>query len=168
MARSGLRMMPPFPSPSLKFRKAAFPIPASRPAFQTGPSRPTASSSQRSVCVRPSCSPFHRWILRTVPEKPGALEHRHSSSCRCSTPGALAPVRVILSRSIFTYWPHPPHLQAHPDFAAERLIRDALAVRFRLGDPRVVPCFHCTFLLHMPLSMTAGSSSAVLAQFLHR
>src|SRR5215469_9500526 len=25
MARSGLRMMPPFPSPSLKFRKAGFP-----------------------------------------------------------------------------------------------------------------------------------------------
>jgi len=41
-------------------------------------------------------------------------------------------------------------------------------VRFRLGDPRVVPCFHCTFLLHMPPSMTAGSSSAALAQFLDR
>jgi len=32
----------------------------------------------------------------------------------------------------------------------------------------VVPCFRCTFLLHMPPSMTAGSSSAALAQFLHR
>ena len=32
----------------------------------------------------------------------------------------------------------------------------------------MVPCFHCTFLLHMPPSMTAGSSSAALAQFLHR
>ena len=32
----------------------------------------------------------------------------------------------------------------------------------------MVPCFHCTFLLHMPPSMTAGSSSAALAQFLDR
>jgi hypothetical protein len=33
----------------------------------------------------------------------GSIEHRHSSSTPCSTPGALAPVRVILSRSINTY-----------------------------------------------------------------
>jgi hypothetical protein len=38
--------------------------------------------------------------------------------------------------------PHPPHLWAHPDFTALRLIRDALAVRLRLGDPQLVPCFH--------------------------
>ena len=37
--------------------------------------------------------------------------------------------------------PHPPHSQAHHDFAARRLIRNAFAVRERLGDPRVVPGF---------------------------
>ena len=37
--------------------------------------------------------------------------------------------------------PHPPHSQAHRDFTAGRLIRDAFAVRERLGDPRVVPGF---------------------------
>src|SRR3954447_9882421 len=37
--------------------------------------------------------------------------------------------------------PHPPHSQAHRDFTAERLIRDAFAVRERRGDPRVVPGF---------------------------
>ena len=33
-----------------------------------------------------------------------------------------------------------------------------------LGDPRVVPCFRCAFLLDMPSSTTAGSPSAALAQ----
>src|SRR2546425_873795 len=34
-----------------------------------------------------------------------------------SAPGALAPVRVVLSRSFSAYRPHPPHSQAHRDFA---------------------------------------------------
>jgi len=67
--------------------------------------------------------------------------HRRSSDASRSTPGALAPVRVMLSRSIITYRPHPPHSQAHRDFTATRLIRDAFAVRVRRGDPRVVPSF---------------------------
>src|SRR5262249_31950463 len=54
--------------------------------------------------------------------------------------------------------PHPSHSQAHRDFTARRLIRDAFAVRERLGDPRVVPSFRCTFLPGMPSSLTPGSS----------
>jgi hypothetical protein len=61
--------------------------------------------------------------------------------------------------------PHPSHSRAHPDFTALRLIRDAPAVRCRLGDPRVVPGFHGTFLLDMLSSKTAGSPSAAFAQF---
>ena len=111
-------MMPPFPSPSLKFRKAGFP----RSGFKASSSdrafpsvRVVAALRFASVLRAPR---FHRRDPRTVPEKRGALEHRRSSSYRCSTPGALAPVRVILSRSIITYWPHPSHSQAHLDFAA--------------------------------------------------
>ena len=63
--------------------------------------------------------------------------------------------------------PHPPHSWAHPDFAALRFIPDALAVRFRLGDPPVVPCFHCTFFLDMSSSTTTGSSMVASTQFLH-
>jgi hypothetical protein len=77
-----------------------------------------------------------------------------------SAPEALARVRVIVSRSVITYWPHPPHSQAHRDFTARRLIRDVFAVRERLGDPRVVPCFHCTFLPDMPSSATPGNSTS--------
>jgi hypothetical protein len=85
-----------------------------------------------------------------------------------STPEALAPVWVLLSQSIYAYRPHPSHSPAHPDFAALRFIRDAFAVLVRLGDQRVVPCFHCLLLLGMPPSTTPGSPSAAYAQFLHR
>jgi hypothetical protein len=61
--------------------------------------------------------------------------------------------------------PHPPHSQAHRDFAAERLIRDVFAVRERLGDPRVVPSFRCTFLPDMPPSTTTGSPYIVSSKF---
>ena len=61
--------------------------------------------------------------------------------------------------------PHPPHSRAHRDFAAWRLIRDAFAVRERLGDPRVVPGFRCPFLPGMPSSLTPGSSGIVMVQF---
>ena len=37
-----------------------------------------------------------------------------------------------------------------------------------LGDPRVVPCFRCSFLLDMPSSPTPGSSLVTFAQLRHR
>src|SRR5262249_45628952 len=55
--------------------------------------------------------------------------------------------------------PHPPHSQAHHNFAVRWLICDAFAVRERLGDPRAVPSFRCTFLLSMSPSMSPGSRS---------
>jgi hypothetical protein len=61
--------------------------------------------------------------------------------------------------------PHPPHSQAHRDFAAERLIRDVFAVRERRGDPRVVPSFRCTFLPDMLPSTTTGSPYIVSSKF---
>ena len=45
-----------------------------------------------------------------------------------------------------------------------RLIRDAFAVRVRLGDPRVVPSFHCPFLPDMPPSMSPGRSESCFFQ----
>ena len=71
---------------------------------------------------------------------------------------------------------NPTFIQPHhrwiavgiPDFAAWRFIRNAFAVRVRLGDPRVVPCFCCTFPLGMPSSTTAGNPLAVCAQFLRQ
>jgi len=62
--------------------------------------------------------------------------------------------------------PHPPHSQAHRNFTAWRLIRDAFAVRERLGDPRVVPGFHCIFLPDMPSPMSPGRSESYSSSFL--
>ena len=60
--------------------------------------------------------------------------------------------------------PHPSHSRAHRDFTAQRLIRDPFAERERLGDPRVVPGFRCSFLPDMPSSLTSGSSIIVWVQ----
>ena len=57
--------------------------------------------------------------------------------------------------------PHPPHSWAHRIFTAWRLIRDAFAVRERLGDPRVVPGFRYPFCPGIPSSPTPGSSIIV-------
>ena len=60
--------------------------------------------------------------------------------------------------------PHPPHSPAHRDFIAWRLIRDAFAVRERLGDPRVVPGFRCSFLPGMPSSPTPGTPTSICSR----
>jgi hypothetical protein len=69
--------------------------------------------------------------------------------------GLFCPGPSSLSR------PHPPHSPAHRDFTAWRLIRDAFAVPERLGDPRVVPGFHCSSLPGMPPSPTPGSPTSL-------
>ena len=43
-------------------------------------------------------------------------------------------------------------------------MRDAFAVRERLGGPRVVPSFHCTFLPGMPSSPTPGSPASICSR----
>ena len=54
------------------------------------------------VCLHPSCSLLAA-IAAVRSRRPPALpKHHHASGCCRSTPGALAPVRVMLSRSIIT------------------------------------------------------------------
>jgi hypothetical protein len=58
MARTGLRMMPTFPSPPLKSVRRVFPGTASRPEYQTRPSHPTGlpSSFVLSASIEIPCS----------------------------------------------------------------------------------------------------------------
>ena len=169
---SGLRMMPTFPPPPLSFRTAGFPqygwkVGLSGSAFphvtrvKPAPGMPCATLGLHLPFVHsaaPLCVPL---CVGTV-ELGGALPFEEStplpqrSSLRS---GFYCPSPSTLNR------PHPSHSQAHPDFAAWRFIPDALAVLVRLGDPRVVPCFHCTFLLGMPSSTATGSPSVTLTQF---
>ena len=102
MARTGLRMMPTFPLPPLKFRTAGFP----RYGFKAGlleGAFPAEAPNCRAhlVCVPPSRSSLSNLFIPARCRGSCALERRHSSDCRRSTPGVLAPVRVILSRSIY-------------------------------------------------------------------
>jgi hypothetical protein len=165
MARTGLRMMPAFPSPSLRFRTAGFPQYGSKAGVSDGAFPIGAGYRVPRFASVLRALRLHRRDPRTVPR----FVARLSASVRAdySAPpqgpslrsGFYCPSPSSLTR------PHPSHSRAHPDFTALRLIRDALAVRCRLGDPRVVPGFHGTFLLGMLFSKTAGSPPAAFAQF---
>ena len=115
------------------------------------------------VCVRPSCTSWSRRLSRTAPGR--GLDSAPPWWVTSPPPqrpslgsGLFCPGPSSLNR------PHPPHSQAHRDFTAWRLIRDAFAVRERLGDPRVVPNFHCTFLPGMPSSPTPGSPTSICSR----
>ena len=95
-------------------------------------------------------SPFAHLVAIDVPRCVGgedSLLRRHGG-CLPSAPGALAPVRVMLSGPSSLNRPHPPHSPAHRDFTAKRLICHAFAVRERRGDPRwfraftIIPSWH--------------------------
>ena len=103
---------------------------------------PTACKPRISVLCRRRCAHEHRRTSgrAALPQGPSL----RSGLC-CPGPSSL-------NR------PHPSHSQAHRDFTTWWLIRAVLAVPFGLGDPRAVPCFHCSFLLDMPSSPTPGSS----------
>ncbi len=103
MARTGLRMMPTFPSSSLKFRTAGFPQYGFKAGMSDGAFPFGAWPSRRAVCLRPSCSPLASSNSPFCAGGRGAPEHLRSSGICRSTPGALAPVRVLLSRSINAY-----------------------------------------------------------------
>jgi hypothetical protein len=102
-ARTGLRMMPTFPSSPLKFRTAGFPQYGFKAGFHRWPSPSDTDvpypSSLPTAFVRVSLC----MSLRTVSVM---QESRLAPPCKRffrSTPGVLAPVQVLLSWSIFTY-----------------------------------------------------------------
>ena len=103
MARTGLRMMPTFPSSPLKFRTASFPRYGFKAGYQQAPSRERhprvvpsrfASRLRACRCKRVFSAQCRSTLCAQAPP---------FKRLRRSTPGALAPVRVLLSRSIITY-----------------------------------------------------------------
>ena len=160
MARTGLRMMPTLYGGFSPVRLQGWRISGRLPANGAHVSRPlgllpafvptAASVTFSAQCRSTLCAqapPFKR--------------------LRRSTPGALAPVRVLLSRSIHTY-PAPSDPLAgtarfHCAAAYTPCLRCTLPPR-----PRLVPCFRCSFFLNMSPSATPGSPAAVCTQFLHR
>jgi len=175
MARIGLRMMPPFPSSPLSSRKAGFPrygwkAGSSDSAFprlvqvKPSPGIPHSTRGLHLPFVHPVTPPYVQHCVWTA----GSVAHHHSRGCSPLPQGPSLRTGLCCPGPSSLIWPHAPHSQVHPAFTVLPLIQDALAVRVRLGDPRVVPCFRCLLLLDMPPSTTPGSPSVAYAQFLHR
>jgi hypothetical protein len=105
-ARTGLRMMPTFPRPSLSFRKAGFPGTAGRMAYQTVPSRDVTplKSAPDIRCMTPSLHPpfVHFVVAAILPlrvRSADSMMHRHGGWVVLhprgprSSPGYSVPVR---------------------------------------------------------------------------
>ena len=155
MARTGLRMMPTFPSPPLKFRTAGFPQYGFK-ASMSDRACPQVRSLKPAPGVRSLARglflPFARFHLGG---SPGSMSKTvGASTCRCSgglpslPQGSLAPVRVMLSRSITAYY--APMRQSRRHVATSRL--NAYTQRLCCaGAPRrptrpsllSLPCFPC-------------------------
>ena len=110
-----------FPLPSLKFRKAGFP----RYGFKAGMSDVAFPASWFAIALRasaaseqpPRCVGDQRAYRHLRASGPAALPQGPSLRSGLFCPGPSS-----LNR------PHPPQLQAHSDFTAARLIRNAIAV----------------------------------------
>jgi hypothetical protein len=111
MARTGLRMMPTFPLSSLRFRTAGFPQYGSKagvsdrafPKFRPVKPAPSISGTRPRFASVLRARHSQRFCRRSAPSASCVAKHHHASDCCRSTPGALAPVRVMLSRSINAY-----------------------------------------------------------------
>jgi hypothetical protein len=111
MARTGLRMMPTFPSSPLKFRTAGFPRYGFKASLSDGAFRPPIAVKRAPRMPAP-----HGSLLRPSPAsaterwRGSASTPVRASTSRCargpaSLPqGSLAPVRVVLSRSLLAYY----------------------------------------------------------------
>ena len=110
MARTGLRMMPTFPSPPLSFRTAGFPQYGWKAGYQVKPSRALlrlsllpAYPSRHAVCHHPSCSPWRLVhpcsVSRTCARWSTAMRATFSLYPRGprSEPGYAVPVHQRLS-----------------------------------------------------------------------
>ena len=161
MARTGLRMMPTFPLPPLKFRTAGFP----RYGFKAGLSDEAFPGTL--VCHRPSCS--------LLPSRFPALCQGRCAYGHLRTSGLSAlPQGPSLRSGLFCpspstlTRPHPPHSQAHPDFtvlsAYTRCLRCAyshMPRRPATGSELSLMLFH-----NRSPSETPGNFSAAYTQYL--
>jgi hypothetical protein len=117
----------------------------SRPPGLHRPFVLTAFSVSFSALCRSSCAPKHRHAsgYTALPQGPAL----RSGLC-CRGPSSLMR-------------PHPPHSQAQHDFTALQLIRAVFAVRFRLGDPRLVPLSPRILSQHVALYDSGESSDCI-------
>ena len=163
-------MMPTFPRSSLSFRTAGFPQYGWKVGFPSGAflDRRQLKPAPGIRCPSSSLHPpfVHLGVNAVIPHCVGpqtrlrtAMEGYYSS-----TPGVLARVRVIVSRSVITYATPSVPLVGTPRFhrkaAYTRCLRCAGAPR----RPTSGSGLSLPFLPDMPSSMTSGSSIVVSVQ----
>jgi hypothetical protein len=153
-----------FPAPPLKFRTAGFPQYGYKAGLSDGAFLHNAA---RTVCVRPSRSPWrHRFsaLCRSYPFG-GAPPFKRPSSLYPRGPRSGAGYAVLHPQRLFgLIRPTCRHIETSPHSGLYPM-PSLSAVR---PGRRVVPCFHCAFLLDMPSSQTPESSPVILTQFIHR
>jgi hypothetical protein len=112
MARTGLRMMPTFPSPPPKFRTAGFPRYGYKASMSDGtflnrnPVKLTPSIPAPSSSLSPPFARFQsaKTARLSVPTSPTFVMPLFRDAYIPEPQGPLAPVRVLLSRSIVAYY----------------------------------------------------------------
>jgi len=168
MARTGLRMMPTSPSPPLKFRTVGFPqygfraSMSDRAFLENSMVKPAPGIPTQLPSLPPS---FARLSLKG---RPGSVSRSgQGSSCRCSggTPpmpqGSLAPVRVVLSRSIFAFYDPIRQSSRHAAislFAYTQRLRCAGAPR-RPAGPSLLSLL---FFPSVPSTLPRGSAASII------
>ena len=92
--------MPTSPSSPLKFRTAGFTQYGLKADLSDGAFPRGVDISRRMVCIRPSHAPWPYTVVPCQCREGGLGDVPPFERRSRSTPGALAPVRVMLSRSI--------------------------------------------------------------------
>ena len=143
MARTGLRMMPTFPSSPLKSRTVSFPQYGLKASISDGTflNRQAFKSAPDILAQPRSLSPAFALVgSHSLSGSESRTAYRSASAA--APQGPLAPVRVVLSRSIIAYYDPMRQPRRHAATSLS-LIRSTFAVRERLSSPRGLPYFHC-------------------------
>jgi len=126
MARTGLRMMPTFPSSPLKFRTVGFPQYGFKAGLSKGACPARGAQLSRPAGLRPSFAPpaFSLYIPALC-RGSCALEHRHSGRPTALPQGPSLRSGFCCPGPSSLNRPHPPHSRAHSHFPDLRLIGNA-------------------------------------------
>ena len=122
MARTGLRMMPTFPSSPLSFRTAGFPRYGCKAGLSEGAfPRVVPTCRALPVCILPSCPPLPACRTPLCVGARRALRHRHASGQAALPQGPSLRTGFCCPGPSTLMRPHPPHSRAQRDFAARSL-----------------------------------------------
>ena len=160
MARTGLRMMPTFPLPPLKFRKAGFP----RYGFKAGLSDGAFPAGWFAIVLRALCC--HRQFPALCQGR-CAVKHLRASGPAALPQGPSLRSGLCCPGPSSLNRPHPPHSQAHPDFTVLSAYTRCLRCAYSHMPRRPATGSELSLMLfrNMSSSETPGNFSAAYTQY---